>query len=153
MIDEDYKMQVACKQVYEILKLYNRDLLCARIPEEVINNLRENSAKDYEYNITPDTFDHNTVTEEASAMLLVLFDKYFANQTQKEKIDKFLNVQDLSSKNLNVLFKPKKEDDILNKETQKNEIISNDVVTYKTSLISKIIKKLKSIFQKGKKHE
>lgn len=153
MVDEEYKMQVACKQVYKILKLYNRDLLCVKIPEEVMDNLRENSAKDYEYNITPDSFDHNTVTEEASAMLLVLFDKYFANQTQKEKIDKFLNAQDLSSKNLNVLFKPKKEENVLDTEMQTNKIISNDMIVYKTSLISKIIKKIKLIFQGGKKHE
>ena len=153
MVEEEYKMQVACKQVYEILKLYNRDLLCVKIPEEVMDNLRENSAKDYEYNITPDSFDHNTVTEEASAMLLVLFDKYFANQTQKEKIDKFLNVQDLSSKNLKVFFKPKKEENVLDTEMQTNKIISNDMIVYKTSLISKIIKKIKLIFQGGKKHE
>ena len=153
MVEEEYKMQVACKQVYEILKLYNRDLLCVKIPEEVMDNLRENSAKDYEYNITPDSFDHNTVTEEASAMLLVLFDKYFANQTQKEKIDKFLNVQDLSSKNLKVFFKPKKEENVLDTEMQTNKIISTDMIVYKTSLISKIIKKIKLIFQGGKKHE
>lgn len=151
MIDEEYKMQVACKQVYEILKLYNRDLLCVKIPEEVMDNLRENSAKDYEYNITPDSFDHNTVTEEASAMLLVLFDKYFSNRTQKEKFDKFLNVQHLSSKNLNVLFEPKKEENILDTEMQTNKIISNDMIVYKTGLISKIIKKIKLIFQGGKK--
>ena len=91
MEDEEYRMQIACKQVYTILNLYNRELLCLILPEEVLRKLKENSAKDYEYNINPNTFNPDDITEEASAILLIIFDKYFANKIQKDKINRFLN--------------------------------------------------------------
>ena len=109
MEDEEYRMQIACKQVYTILNLYNRELLCLILPEEVLRKLKENSAKDYEYNINPNTFSPDDITEEASAILLIIFDKYFANQTQKDKINRFLNTQDNENFDYNLLFKNKKE--------------------------------------------
>ena len=107
MEDEEYRMQIACKQVYTILNLYNRELLCLILPEEVLRKLKENSAKDYEYNINPNTFSPDDITEEASAILLIIFDKYFANQTQKDKINRFLNTQDNENFDYNLLFKNK----------------------------------------------
>ena len=109
MEDEEYRMQIACKQVYTILNLYNRELLCLILPEEVLRKLKENSAKDYEYNINPNTFSPDDITEEASAILLIIFDKYFANQTQKDMINRFLNTQDNENFDYNLLFKNKKE--------------------------------------------
>ena len=82
---EEYKIQVACKQVSVILDCYNQELLSLSIPKEVLDNLKENSAKDYEYHINPDTFDVNTLTEEALALLLILYNEYFATKTQKRK--------------------------------------------------------------------
>lgn len=82
---EEYKIQVACKQVSVILDCYNQELLSLSIPKEVLDNLKENSAKDYEYHINPDTFDVNTLTEEALALLLILYNEYFATKTQKKK--------------------------------------------------------------------
>lgn len=87
---EKYEMQVACKQVYTILSFYNQELLNLKIPKEVIRQLKNNSAKDYEYKINSETLEIDNLTEEAKAILLVLFDKYFANQNQKNKIDRFL---------------------------------------------------------------
>lgn len=48
MEDEEYKMQKAYTQVYAILSLYNQELLQLRIPKEVLDDLKNNSAKDYE---------------------------------------------------------------------------------------------------------
>ena len=104
MMDEEYKMQVACKQIYTILNLYNKELLGLRIPKEVLDNLKNNSAKDYEYTINLNTFDPNTLTEETLALLLVLFDEYFANQTQKDKINRFLNAQNYEKYDSILLF-------------------------------------------------
>ena len=145
MKDEDYRMQIACKQVYTILNLYNRELLCLILPEEVLRKLKENSAKDYEYNINPNTFSPDDITEEASAILLIIFDKYFANQTQKDKINKFLNTQDNENFDYNLLFKNKK-------ENNNNSSNCSDLVVYeKTNIIKKLIRKIRSIFQKRKK--
>lgn len=138
-------MQIACKQVYTILNLYNRELLCLILPEEVLRKLKENSAKDYEYNINPNTFSPDDITEEASAILLIIFDKYFANQTQKDKINRFLNTQDNENFDYNLLFKNKK-------ENNNNSSNCSDLVVYeKTNIIKKLIRKTRSIFQKRKK--
>lgn len=145
MEDEEYRMQIACKQVYTILNLYNRELLCLILPEEVLRKLKENSAKDYEYNINPNTFSPDDITEEASAILLIIFDKYFANQTQKDKINRFLNTQDNENFDYNLLFKNKK-------ENNNNSSNCSDLVVYeKTNIIKKLIRKIRSIFQKRKK--
>ena len=144
MEDEEYRMQIACKQVYTILNLYNRELLCLILPEEVLRKLKENSAKDYEYNINPNTFSPDDITEEASAILLI-FDKYFANQTQKDMINRFLNTQDNENFDYNLLFKNKK-------ENNNNSSNCSDLVVYeKTNIIKKLIRKTRSIFQKRKK--
>ena len=145
MEDEEYRMQIACKQVYTILNLYNRELLCLILPEEVLRKLKENSAKDYEYNINPNTFSPDDITEEASALLLIIFDKYFANQTQKDMINRFLNTQDNENFDYNLLFKNKK-------ENNNNSSNCSDLVVYeKTNIIKKLIRKTRSIFQKRKK--
>ena len=145
MEDEEYRMQIACKQVYTILNLYNRKLLCLILPEEVLRKLKENSAKDYEYNINPNTFSPDDITEEASAILLIIFDKYFANQTQKDMINRFLNTQDNENFDYNLLFKNKK-------ENNNNSSNCSDLVVYeKTNIIKKLIRKTRSIFQKRKK--
>lgn len=145
MEDEEYRMQIVCKQVYTILNLYNRELLCLILPEEVLRKLKENSAKDYEYNINPNTFSPDDITEEASAILLIIFDKYFANQTQKDMINRFLNTQDNENFDYNLLFKNKK-------ENNNNSSNCSDLVVYeKTNIIKKLIRKTRSIFQKRKK--
>ena len=145
MEDEEYRMQIACKQVYTILSLYNRELLCLILPEGVLRKLKENSAKDYEYNINPNTFSPDDITEEASAILLIIFDKYFANKIQKDKINRFLNTQDNENFDYNLLFKNKK-------ENNNNSSNCSDLVVYeKTNIIKKLIRKTRSIFQKRKK--
>ena len=138
MVDEKYRMQIACKQVYTILNLYNRELLCLILPKEVLEKLKENSAKDYDYNINPNTFRSDDITDEASALLLIIFDKYFANQTQKDKISRFLNIYNSEKFNYDLLFK------------KKNHNISNssDLVVYEEkNTIKSLIIKIKLIFQ------
>ena len=145
MEDDEYRMQIACKQVYTILSLYNRELLCLILPEGVLRKLKENSAKDYEYNINPNTFSPDDITEEASAILLIIFDKYFANKIQKDKINRFLNTQDNENFDYNLLFKNKK-------ENNNNSSNCSDLVVYeKTNIIKKLIRKTRSIFQMRKK--
>ena len=137
MEDEEYRMQIACKQVYTILNLYNRELLCLILPEEVLRKLKENSAKDYEYHINPDTFDVNTLTEEALALLLILYNEYFATKTQKRKIDMFLNPQNYTEYDYSKLFKKTKESSTNDKQL---------IVYHEQNIIKKIIQKLKQIF-------
>ena len=134
---EEYKIQVACKQVSVILDCYNQELLSLSIPKEVLDNLKENSAKDYEYHINPDTFDVNTLTEEALALLLILYNEYFATKTQKTKIDMFLNPQNYTEYDYSKLFKKTKENSTNDKQL---------IVYHEQNIIKKIIQKLKQIF-------
>ena len=134
---EEYKIQVACKQVSVILDCYNQELLSLSIPKEVLDNLKENSAKDYEYHINPDTFDVNTLTEEALALLLILYNEYFAKKTQKRKIDMFLNPQNYTEYDYSKLFKKTKESSTNDKQL---------IVYHEQNIIKKIIQKLKQIF-------
>lgn len=134
---EEYKIQVACKQVSVILDCYNQELLSLSIPKEVLDNLKENSAKDYEYHINPDTFDVNTLTEEALALLLILYNEYFATKTQKRKIDMFLNPQNYTEYDYSKLFKKTKESSTNDKQL---------IVYHEQNIIKKIIQKLKQIF-------
>ena len=134
---EEYKIQVACKQVSVILDCYNQELLSLSIPKEVLDNLKENSAKDYEYHINPDTFDVNTLTEEALALLLILYNEYFATKTQKRKIDMFLNPQNYTEYDYSKLFKKTKESSTNDKQL---------IVYHEQNIIKKIIQKLTQIF-------
>lgn len=142
MEDEEYKMQIAYTQVYTILSLYNQELLQLRIPKEVLENLKNNSAKDYNYIVDPNNFDPNTLTEESSALLLIIFEKYFANKTQKEKINRFLNPEHYENYDSDLLFKNRN-----NNIEQSNEECK-EITIYESNIIKRILKKIKSIFQK-----
>lgn len=144
MEDEEYKMQIAYTQVYAILSLYNQELLKLRIPKEVLENLKNNSAKDYKYIVDPNNFDPNTLTEESSALLLIIFEKYFANKTQKEKINRFLNPEYYENYDSDLLFKNRN-----NNIEQSNEECK-EITIYESNIIKRILKKIKLIFQKTK---
>lgn len=142
MEDEEYKMQIAYTQVYAILSLYNQELLQLRIPKEVLDDLKNNSAKDYEYIVDPNNFDPNTLTEESSALLLIIFEKYFANKTQKEKINRFLNPEHYENYDSDLLFKNR------NNNVEENNEECKEITIYESNIIKRILKKIKSIFQK-----
>lgn len=142
MEDEEYKMQIAYTQVYAILSLYNQELLQLRIPKEVLDDLKNNSAKDYEYIVDPNNFDPNTLTEESSALLLIIFEKYFANKTQKEKINRFLNPEHYENYDSDLLFKNRN-----NNIEQSNEECK-EITIYESNIIKRILNKIKLIFQK-----
>ncbi len=149
--NEEYKkMQVACKQVYTILSFYNQELLKLKIPEEVLDNLEKNSAKDYEYDITPETFDSNTLTEESSALLLILFSKYFASQAQKDKIDRFLNYQNYENYNTDALV-TSKNNQVQEPKTDKIQENKQLIAYSEQNIIKRIINKIKSILSRGNK--
>lgn len=139
---ENEKYKIACKQVSSILNCFNQELLNLVIPKDVIERINENSAKDYEYDVDIDAFDASTLTDEASALLLILFNEYLANETQKRKIDTALNPQNYTNYDYNDLFK----------STAQNEInVENNnqlTVVQKQNIIDKIIQKLKQIFLK-----
>ncbi len=149
---ENKKMQIAYKQVNQFLNLYNQELLKLTIPEDVLIFLRENADKDYEFNITPDTFNADSFSEEALSVLLLLFRDYFADERQKNIINNFSKKNTLTNLAYNnKLFKNQKyESSYISKINEQHITFDNNaLVVYKNSgFFSNIILKIKSFFKR-----
>ena len=148
-MDDNQKMQIAYKQVSQFLKLYNQDLLKLIIPEDILDFINKNAANDYEYNITPKTFDPNTLTEEALAILLLLFRDYGADERQKD----IINIFEKKSVNNNVYNYNnllKKRNNLSSTIDESNMSAENNalVVYEKKGLIYNILQKIKRIFKR-----
>lgn len=142
-INEEYKIQIACKQVSTILNCYNQDLLKLTLPKEVLERLKENSATDYEYSINIDNFDPNTLTDESLALLLLLFNDYFATKGQKIKINAFLAQPQYTQYDYNKIFKQSKKHEVKNNNVQP----TNQLVVYsKKNILKQLVQKLKRLF-------
>lgn len=73
---------------------------------------------------------------------MIIFEKYFANKTQKEKINRFLNPEHYENYDSDLLFKNRN-----NNIEQCNEECK-EITIYESNIIKRILKKIKSIFQK-----
>lgn len=85
------KYKKAYTEVLEILSHLPKDEYC-KIPKEKIEFYKENMDKDYSYNINPMLeLSKQYISEEANAILISLFRDYFANEKQKDILEKLLN--------------------------------------------------------------
>ena len=138
----------AYKEIYEILKIFPQELV-SQIPQETINFFHNNMDKNYEYNISVDTFDGRTMLEETKAILTILFRDYWATPAQREKI---LNYENSARNKLEEetrmkysadnLFKKKKSQDNVEKHIEETAMVE-----YKESIFKKIINKILNIFK------
>lgn len=138
----------AYKEIYEILKIFPTDLV-KKIPKNKIDFFYRNMNKNYEYNISKETFDGQTMLEETGAILTILFRDYWATPEQKEKLVNFTKnaqaiIEEENRKKYNTdnLFKRQNQleniDDIMTSKVA--------MIKYKESIIKKFINKIKSIF-------
>ena len=133
----------AYKEIYEILKIFPQELVF-QIPQETINFFHNNMDKNYEYNISVDTFDGQTMLEETKAILTILFRDYWATPVQREKILNYensarnkLEEETRMKYNSDNLFKKKNSQDYVQKHIEETTIIE-----YKESIFKKIINKI-----------
>ena len=145
IIDKD---TCAYKEIFEILKIFPKELV-SKIPKEKIIFFSNNMDKNYEYDISIDTFDGTTMLEETKAILTILFRDYWATNEQKEKIIKYENSmrkrleEEAKIKyNSEDLFKNQSE---FKRDKLQNE--STDLVEYKESFMKKIINKVLSLIK------
>ena len=89
-----YNWECAYKEIYEILKIFPKELV-EKIPASKIDYIKKNMDKDYEYNVTVETFDGKTMLDETAAILAVLFKNYWATPKQREQMEKYHNMQRL----------------------------------------------------------
>lgn len=140
----------AYKEIYEILKIFPGELV-NKVPKDKIDFFYKNMDNNYEYNISKETFDGQTMLEETAAILTILFRDYWSNQEQKEKLINFTkNAQSIVEKedrekyNPDNIFKKRNREDEIKENTIQNEVA---LVEYKESVFKKFINKIKSIFK------
>ena len=138
----------AYKEIYEILKIFPQELV-SQIPQETIDFFHNNMDTNYEYDISVDTFDGQTMLEETKAILTILFRDYWASPTQKEKI---LNYEKTVKNKIEEENRIKYNVDnlIKNRKSQKKDeeqIEETAIVEYKEPIFKKIINRILNIFK------
>lgn len=138
----------AYKEIYEILKIFPQELV-SQIPQETINFFYNNMNTSYEYNISVDTFDGQTMLEETKAILTILFRDYWATPVQREKI---LNYENSAREKLEEEARMKYNPDNLFKKKDRQDYVEKHIeetamVEYKESIFKKIINKILNIFK------
>ena len=103
----------------------------------------------YEYNISRETFDGETMLEETAAILTILFRDYWATPMQKEKILAYENSERKKlEEEKRIQYNPdnlfKKQEDTKYFEEQIEETA---IVEYKENIFKKIINKILKIFK------
>lgn len=80
----------AYTEVIEIIKYFPNEEY-AKIPLEKINYYKENMDKDYNFKINPNIeLEKQNISREANAILVTLFNDYFATDRQKEILNNLL---------------------------------------------------------------
>ncbi|MBQ3408123.1 MAG: hypothetical protein IJH12_02825 [Clostridia bacterium] len=137
------KYSKAYKEVLEIIKFFPKDEF-DKIPREKIEFYRNNSDRDYSFEINPeiDLSDQN-ISNEAYAIIIGLFEDYYATGEQKIKIREILalnqqklEVEKRKKYNPDDLFKSNSTDTELI-ESQKNTEEVTALVEYKENFFIK----------------
>ena len=150
-----YNWECAYKEIYEILKIFPKELV-EKIPVSKIDYIKKNMDKDYEYNVTVETFDGKTMLDETAAILAVLFKNYWATPKQREQMEKYHNMQRLKlDQEAREKYDPekifKRENEFINSNDNKEDKIKEQeisMVKKEESFLKKIFNKIKSFFYK-----
>ena len=148
------KYRKAYTEVIEIIKYFPNEEY-AKIPLEKINYYKENMDKNYNFQINPNIeLEKQNISKEASAILVTLFNDYFATDRQKEVLKNLLeqNQQKLEIRKYKE-YNPRnlfKQSTIKhqNKETLQGNKTENSLVEIKESFFTKFINFIKNIFKR-----
>ena len=140
MISNTYSK--AYKEVLEIIKHFPEDEY-NKIPKEKIEFYEQNMDRDYEFAINPDIdLEEQNISKEANAIIVSLYQDYFATEEQKQKIKEILKLNEKKAEqerrekyNPNDIFKNKVKD-----EEQSREIKDTALVEYKESFFARFKK-------------
>lgn len=144
----------AYTEVIEIIKYFPNEEY-AKIPLEKINYYKENMDKDYNFQINPNIeLEKQNISKEANAILVTLFNDYFATDRQKEILNNLLkqNQQKLEKQkqekyNPSNLFRQSKTQQQNTVTLQKNNS-ENSLVEIKEKFFTKFINFIKNIFKR-----
>lgn len=141
--------EIACKEVLEILKYIKKDDV-SKIPQEEINILKNNAKKDFncEYDPSINVKEQN-ISKMAKTIIAIYFIDYIANPEQKRRIEI------KQKKDLELLEKKRQEQYSYEKLFNNNANDVNNlnqnvslIEVKKESLLKKIFKKIKNLFNK-----
>lgn len=149
---QDIQYSNALYQVSEVLKYVEEDLK-EKIPEEFINYVELNKAKEYNWKIdTTKPLEEQDLLQPTKEILTVIYRNYMCDDEQRKELDKILNENEIKyQKEIREKYNP---DDIFKnrKKKVKTENVKNEtttaIVEYKESLFRKILNKIKLIFHR-----
>ncbi len=130
----------AYKEVLEIIKHFPEKEY-NKIPKEKIEFYKDNMDKTYEFTINPEMdLSNQNISKEANAIIVALFQDYFATDEQKEKINEILRLNE--QKEENEKRKKYNPNDIFkninnNERNQQNDIQETALVEYKENFFVK----------------
>ena len=135
----------AYKEIYEIIKHFPLEEY-NRIPKEKIKFYEENMDKNYNFTINPNIdLSEQNISKETKALIVTLYEDYFATEEQKQKIKEILKLNEKKAElekiekyNPDDLFKNKKEDVKNNEQENSDENIKElSLVEYKENFFTK----------------
>ena len=146
---ENMEYANAYSEVIEILK-YISEAEYNKIPKNKINLFETNANKEYKFTYNPNlTLNEQNVSKRAKAIIAILFRDYWATEKQREKIIAKQNNDRMQiEKNKQERYNS---DNLFYHRAKKVENIQNETVSlteYKETFFSKIIKKIRQIFQR-----
>lgn len=144
----------AYTEVIEIIKYFPKEEY-DKIPLEKINYYKENMDKNYNFQIDPNIeLEKQNISKEANAILVTLFNDYFATDRQKEVLNNLLKqnqqkleirkYEEYNSNNLFMQSTIKQQNTETLQENQKETIL----VEIKESFFTKFIKFIQNIFKR-----
>ena len=144
----------AYTEVIEIIKYFPNEEY-AKIPLEKINYYKENMDKDYNFQIDPNIeLEKQNISREANAILVTLFNDYFATDRQKEILNNLLK------QNQQILEELKQEkynpsNWFMQSKTQQQNTVTiqennseNSLIEIKENFFTKFINFIKNIFKR-----
>lgn len=144
----------AYTEVIEIIKYFPNEEY-AKIPLEKINYYKENMDKDYNFKINPNIeLEKQNISREANAILVTLFNDYFATDRQKEILNNLLK------QNQQILEELKREkynpsNLFMQSKTQQQNTVTiqennseNSLIEIKENFFTKFINFIKNIFKR-----
>ncbi len=144
----------AYTEVIEIIKYFPNEEY-AKIPLEKINYYKENMDKDYNFQINPNIeLEKQNISREANAILVTLFNDYFATDRQKEILNNLLKqnqqiLEELKQEkyNPNNLFMQSKTQQQNTVTIQENNS-ENSLIEIKENFFTKFTNFIKNIFKR-----
>lgn len=144
----------AYTEVIEIIKYFPNEEY-AKIPLEKINYYKENMDKDYNFKINPNIeLEKQNISREANAILVTLFNDYFATDRQKEILNNLLKqnqqiLEELKQEKYNPsnLFMQSKTQQ-QNTVTIQEDNSENSLIGIKENFFTKFINFIKNMFKR-----